>query len=80
MKIPRDCNGPELVRALRKFGYELVRQTGSHMACTTQRGGEHHVTIPNHRPIKVGTLQDVLKSTAAHHRITVEQLIRELSL
>ena len=80
MKIPRDCHGPELARALRKLGYELVRQTGSHMTCTTQRGGEHHLTIPNHRPIKVGTLSDILKSTAEHHRLSVEQLINELGL
>ena len=80
MKIPRDCNGTELARALRKFGYEFDRQTGSHMTYTTQRGGEHHVTIPFHRPIKVGTLQDILKAVATHHHTTVDQLIHELGL
>ena len=41
---------------------------------TTHRGGEHHVTIPNHRPLKVGLLHGLLKEVAAHHRLTVEQL------
>ena len=80
MKIPRDCTGPELARALRKFGYTFDRQTGSHVIYTTQQGGEHHVTFPNHRPIKVGTLHDTLKAIAAHHRMTVEDLLRELAL
>jgi len=80
MRIPRDCTGPDLVRALRKFGYVLVRQTGSHLILTTQREGEHHVTVPNHRPIKVGTLQYALKDIAAHHRLTVEELLHELEL
>jgi hypothetical protein len=47
---------------------------------TTERFGEHHVTIPNHRPIKVGTLQDILKDVAAHHQLTVERLLEQLDL
>ncbi|MEO8616727.1 MAG: type II toxin-antitoxin system HicA family toxin [Luteolibacter sp.] len=35
MKIPRDLNAPELVRALRALGYESVRQEGSHIRLTT---------------------------------------------
>lgn len=80
MKIPRDCNAPELIKALRKFGYAAVRQDGSHVRMTTQREGQHHVTIPNHRPIKIGTLQDILKSIAAHHRLSLDQLLAELDL
>lgn len=80
MKIPRDCTGPELVRALRKFGYSVSRQSGSHITMTTQRDGEHHVTVPNHRPIKVGTLQDILKDVAAHHKLTLDELVRQLEI
>jgi predicted RNA binding protein YcfA (HicA-like mRNA interferase family) len=80
VKIPRDCTGPQLVRALRKFGFTQGPQSGSHIKMTTQTGGEHHVTVPNHRPIKVGTMHDILKDTAAHHGLTVEQLLHELDL
>ncbi len=80
MKIPCDCNGSELARALRKFGYEVARQSGSHLTMTTQRHGEHHVTVPNHRPIKVGTLQELLKSVALHHRMLLDALILELGI
>lgn len=48
------------------------------MRVTTQRNGEHHEAIPNHHPIKTGTLSGILKSIAAHHRLTVEELIRQL--
>ena len=80
MKIPRDVIGSELARALRKLGYSVVRQSGSHMALTTQSNGEHHVTVPHHKPIKVGTLHGILKTVAAHHGITVVQLLTVLEL
>ena len=81
MKIPRNINGSDLVRALRQFGYEPVRQAGSHIRLTTSINGTHHVTVPNHRPMKTGTLMGgVLKPVAAHHGITVEDLIDKLSL
>ncbi len=80
MKIPRDCSGDDLIRALRLLGYETRRQTGSHIQLATQRGGEHHVTVPNHHPLKVGLLHGLLKDIAAHHNLTVEQLVRGLGL
>jgi len=80
MKIPRDCSGAELIRALRRLGYDIRRQTGSHVQLVTQQGGEHHVSVPNHRPLKVGLLNSLLKDIATHHNMTVEQLLRELEL
>ena len=80
MKIPRDLSGHELAKALRVLGYERVRQDGSHIRLTTERGGQHHVTIPNHNPIKVGTLTAILKAVAAHHKLTVEELLAQLGL
>ncbi len=80
MKIPRDCNGVELVRALRRLGYETQRQTGSHIQVTTQRDGEHHVSVSNLRPLKVGLLNGVLKDVVEHHGMTVEELLRELEI
>lgn len=80
MKIPRDCDGAALARALRRLGYEVRRQTGSHMQLTTQRGGEHHLTVPDHSPLKVGLLHGLLKDVAAHQHLTVEQLLQELGL
>ncbi len=47
---------------------------------TTWRNGEHHEAIPNHHPIKVGTLSGILKSVATHHGLTSEELIPQLGL
>lgn len=80
MKIPRDCSGTELARALRKLGYNMARQTGSHMILTTTTGGEHHITVPAHHPIKLGTLQQILKSVAGHHRVSLDELLQQLGL
>ena len=80
MKLPRSLDGPRLVRALRVLDYEVTRQRGSHIRVTTRKGGEHHEVIPNHHPIKIGTLADILKSIAGHHGLTVEQLLDLLDL
>lgn len=79
MKIPRNISGVLLVKKLRLFGYVLVRQDGSHLRLTTKKNGEHHVTIPNHSPIKVGTLNGILKAVAIHHDFSVEEILDELS-
>jgi predicted RNA binding protein YcfA (HicA-like mRNA interferase family) len=78
VKLPRDVSG--LIKALRRLGYGNPRQKGSHIRITTQENGEHHEVIPNHNPIKVGTLQGILKSIAAHHRLTMDQLLERLGL
>jgi len=81
LKIPRNIQGKDLVRALRVLGYERVRQEGSHIRLTMSINGTHHVTIPDHRPLKPGTLLGgVLKPVAAHHKLTVEELLQRLGL
>jgi predicted RNA binding protein YcfA (HicA-like mRNA interferase family) len=81
VRIPRDIDGVKLVKALRVLGYERVRQDGSHIRLTTTINGTHHVTVPAHKPLKTGTLLGgVLKPVAAHHRLTVEELLLQLGL
>jgi predicted RNA binding protein YcfA (HicA-like mRNA interferase family) len=81
MKIPCDIAAFQLIRALRVLGYESVRQDGSHIRLTTTLGGTHHLTIPNHRPLKTGTLLGgVLKTVTAHHKLTVDELLAKLEL
>jgi len=80
VKTPRDVSASELVKALRKFGYERIRQDGSHIRLTTQLDGEHHLTVPNHNPLKIGTFKSILKLVASHHRISLEALAKKLNL
>lgn len=78
MKLPRDLSGEELARQLRKCGYEVTRQTGSHIRLSTTQRGEHHVTVPRHDPLKVGTLSGVLNDVASHLGIDKESLLEKI--
>jgi predicted RNA binding protein YcfA (HicA-like mRNA interferase family) len=81
MKLPRDLSAAELEKALRRtFGYQFTRQVGSHRRLTTQIGGEHHLTIPNHDPLRTGTLRAILGEVMAHHRLTLEGVLQKLDL
>jgi predicted RNA binding protein YcfA (HicA-like mRNA interferase family) len=72
MRVPRDLSGRDLAKALARLGYAVTRQTSSHIRLTTQRKGEHHVTIPDHHPIRLGTLAGILGDVA--HNLTRDQL------
>ena len=78
MKLPRDVSGAELARALQRVGYHVTRQSGSHMRPTTSERGEHHVTIPAHDSLRIGTLASVLGHVAAHLNITRDDLASRL--
>ncbi|MHB1359839.1 MAG: type II toxin-antitoxin system HicA family toxin [Rhodocyclaceae bacterium] len=78
MKLPRDLSGPDLIRLLAKLGYAATRQAGSHVRLTTQVNGEHHVTIPNHDPLRIGTLASILAAVAAHHGVSRDELLNRL--
>ena len=81
MKLPRDLAAADLEKALRRtFGYQFVRQLGSHRRLTTQINGEHHLTIPNHDPLRPGTLRTILGEVMAHHRLTLDQVLQQLRL
>ena len=74
MKLPRDLSGKDLAGALKVFCYEITRQTGSHMRLTTQERGEHHITIPDHDPLRVGTLAGILADVAERLEMTREEV------
>lgn len=78
MKLPRGVTGDDLVRALRKLGYVATRQTGSHVRLTTRTPHDHHVTIPRHIPLRVGTLAAILADVAAHADLSRDDLLQRL--
>ena len=78
MRIPRDLTGEGLIKLLKPLGYSVSRQSGSHVRLTTEQNGEHHITIPNHKPLKIGTLSAIISEIAAHFNKTKEELFREL--
>lgn len=78
MKLPRDVSGRELAKALQVLGYRITRQTGSHIRITTNDRGTHHVTIPDHDPLRVGTLAAILGDVAVHFDLAREELLQRL--
>jgi predicted RNA binding protein YcfA (HicA-like mRNA interferase family) len=78
MKLPRNISGEKLAKLIGKFGYQIDRQTGSHIRLATSLNGEHHITIPAHRPLRVGTLNGILADISDHLQKPKEELMEDL--
>lgn len=74
MRLPREISGRDLARSLEAFGYSVTRRVGSHMRLSTQQGGEHHVTIPDHDSLRIGTPSGVLSEVARHLEMTRDEV------
>jgi predicted RNA binding protein YcfA (HicA-like mRNA interferase family) len=79
MKIPHDLNSKKLIRLLRKYDYFIERQVGSHIRLSRNISGkEHQITIPNHNPIKIGTLNSILNDVAENLNLSKQDIIDKL--
>ena len=78
MRLPRDVSGADLAGRLIRLGYRITRQTGGHLRLTTERDGEHHITIPNHPTLRVGTLSATLSDLGQHHRLDRDEVLKLL--
>ncbi len=78
MRLARDLTGAQLVRALGKLGYMPSRQTGSHVRLTCELPAQHHVTIPLHDPLRIGTLAAILAAVSEAHGLTRDELLQRL--
>ena len=67
-------SGKEFVSAVRKIGYELDHQTGSHMILRNTDPSHRRLTVPNHRPLAKGTLRTLIREAG----LTVEELVELL--
>lgn len=77
-RLPRNLGGPELVAGLRHLGYQVTRQTGSHIRMTSEHPERHHITVPNHVSLRVGTLAAILADVAQHQGMTRDALLEKL--
>lgn len=79
MKIPRNLSGADLAAVLcRSWGYALVHQRGSHLVLETENPFHHRVSIPNHSPLRIGTLNSILRAIAAHKGVERDDLLDTL--
>ena len=76
MKLPRDLSGSEVARLLeRHYGYRVARTKGSHMTLKSVVGGRiHHMTVPRHTDIRVGTLNVIIGDVAEFHFLTTREV------
>lgn len=63
-------SGREVVRVFESFGWEAVRQTGSHIIMTKD---EEPVTlsVPDHREVARGTLRSLIRNAG----LTVDEFV-----
>ena len=62
MKLPQ-ISGIELVKRLKRFGFVIVRQRGSHIRLEKNTPLETiKITVPHHQNLKKGTLHNIIKS------------------
>lgn len=67
MKLPRDVSGRDVVKALcRDWGYRVVHQVGSHIIIQTEAPSPHRLSVPDHNPIRPGTLNSIVRDVACH--------------
>ena len=71
MKLPRDLSGVEIVKALQRLGFSTVRQKGSHAQLAK---GDKRITVPMHRFVTVGTLQNILRQAG----VSLEEFLESL--
>lgn len=78
MRLPRDLTGAELVRQLSKLDYRQTCHSGSHVRLTCDVPHQHHVTIPLHDPLRIGTLSAILGDVAEAQGIRRDVLLERL--
>ena len=76
MKLPRDLSGAELIKLLCKHhGYRQLDQEGSHVILQTETPRHHRLAIPNHNPLRIGTLNAILRAVAEAKGIEKEDVL-----
>jgi hypothetical protein len=79
MKTPRDVSDVSLADLLcRKWQYSKVHQAGSHIILETSEPTHHRIAIPNHHPLRLGTLSSILPSVARHKAVERDAIIADL--
>lgn len=66
-------SGKECIKALKKLGFEITRQRGSHVVLTKENL-KFTVIVPNHKQLDRGTLRAIIRQVD----LTVDEFVRLL--
>ncbi len=69
-RLPRDLSGQQVRQVLEKVGFVFRRQRGSHMILRRD-DPPARVVVPDHRPVRVGTLRQILRDAD----LTVDEFV-----
>ena len=76
MKLPRNLSGTDLNKFLeKKLNYKIVNQEGSHICLETNEPSHQRISIPNHKVLRIGTLNSILRSISRHKGIKKEEIL-----
>lgn len=79
MKLPRDLSGARLIHILcMHYEYRRVHQVGSHIILETDAPVHHRLAVPDHNPLRVGTLGSILRAVASVKGIAKDDILRRL--
>jgi predicted RNA binding protein YcfA (HicA-like mRNA interferase family) len=79
LRVPRDVHGRDFAdHLIRRWDFRELRQTGSHIVLRTESPTGLTISIPAHKPLRVGAFRDVLEAVAQHKNVTTEELLFKL--
>ena len=79
MKIPRDISGRHVAKVLvQTFGYRVVHERESHIVLETDDPSHHRVAVPDHRALRIGTLNAILRAVSIHKGVARQSLLDKL--
>jgi predicted RNA binding protein YcfA (HicA-like mRNA interferase family) len=79
VKLPRDVYGRDLARCLvGRWAYQKVNHVGSHIVLQTDTPRHHRVAIPDHKPLRIGTFNAILRDVAAAKGVSREDILATL--
>jgi predicted RNA binding protein YcfA (HicA-like mRNA interferase family) len=79
MKVPRDLSGAQLVKVLcRDWDYRVIHQEGSHVILQTDTPTHQRISVPNHNPLRIGTLNSIVRVVSGHKGVERQQLLEVL--
>jgi predicted RNA binding protein YcfA (HicA-like mRNA interferase family) len=79
MKIPRDLSRHDLAAILcRRWGYVKVNQVGSHIILQTPLPTSHRIAVPDHKVLRIGTLNGILRTVANHKGVDRQAILNSI--
>ena len=80
MKTPRDLSARALVKVLcRRWDYVELKQEGSHIILQTETPSRQRIPVPDHNPLRLGTLNSILRFVSRHKGVEKEDVLRSLT-